>query len=109
MIRLVVVLFCLSGCVHTLAGVRNNKPDLQATTQKTPQQLVECVAPRWADIYGTPNVIPSTDGLSIVIATTVEPEIILDVKNDGSVVFYKVVKLWMNIDDRLKEAVRTCI
>lgn len=104
------VLALLAGCTHATAeGVRNNGPAFESRTAKSPGNFVRCVAPKWGNIYGTPNIIPSSQGESIVIIGGNVPEIVLDVENDGSVRFYKAVRLWGSIDDKLQQAVESCL
>ena len=99
----------VSGCAGTAAGIRDNAPFFRAATTKTPQEVVQCVAPKWANIYGTPSVVPSAEGQSILVGADLGPELVLDAKNDGSVVFYKANKLWGSKDDRMRDAVQACL
>jgi len=103
------LVLAVSGCAGTAAGIRDNAPFYAAKTDKKGQQVVECVAPKWANIYGTPSVVPSPEGASIIVGTDLGPELILDAKDDGSVVFYKANKLWGSKDDRMREAVQACL
>lgn len=99
----------VSGCAGTAAGIRDNAPFFQGRTEKKPTVVVECVAPKWSNIYGIPNVIPSPTGSSIIVGTDLGPELVLDVKDEGGVTFFKAKKLWGGKDDRMREAIQSCL
>lgn len=97
---------CATAPSGTAAGVRNNKPMVAIATSKSAEEVTRCVSPKLVDIYGSPNMMPTEQGATIIVGAP--PEIVIDVVDRSSVTLFMAKKIWGSIDDRYRFAIELC-
>ncbi|MXP44854.1 hypothetical protein [Allopontixanthobacter sediminis] len=97
---------CATAPAGSAAGIRNNDPVVQVATSKSAEELTRCMSLKFVDIYGSPNVMRTETGATIIVGAP--PEIVVDVIDRSLVSLFMAKKLWGSVDDKYRAAVQAC-